>query len=302
MESTIVFAALLLVIVLLAVAVYDTNPTLRVFLGRIIRRERCGKDSLEEGETAASLDGEKPEGEQEDEPLGESQSIIKRIVGKLRGMLRRRKKSEGDQGDSAVDPVGLLQNTVDDLVKRLAQAEAALNKISQLEKGLAKVSEDTTVLSEDFKDVLGSVRVSIDKLESRLEKVAASQTGQTDDKGSVDDSKVRIGQLEADIANIVATLGSIPPKVQNTEMDIREINSRLESISMDIQRTLGYGIQKTFKCGSCGSEGFVASQVVCSKCGTGSMWGWWPPNEELSGPERADAEINFKAIESSSAT
>ena len=66
----------------------------------------------------------------------------------------------------------------------------------------------------------------------------------------------------------------------------------MESISTELKRTLGYGIQKTFKCDSCGSEGFVASQVICSKCGTGSMWGWWPTDEEAAelGNETAETE------------
>ncbi|MDD5094327.1 MAG: hypothetical protein PHV74_08125 [Dehalococcoidia bacterium] len=246
------------------------------------RRQKASEEKDKESATPANEEAATPLDNAKDMPKGES----KRKSGRLRRIFRRHNKPNDAQDGPVLASLGSLRNAVDDMAKRLAQVEAASGKIAQVETGLAKVSGDTQVLSEDFKDVLGSLRVSIDRLESRLEQVSSDHSGKTTGNEGFED---RISQLEGNLANVNASVESLPQEIQSNERDILEIRNRLESISTDLHRTLGYGIQKAFRCECCGSEGLVASQVTCSKCGTASMWGWWPPSE---GPAASETEAN----------
>jgi len=204
------------------------------------------------------------------------------------------------QDDSVMIAVNTLRRAIDDLTGRVTWSETMLGKISQLEEGLTKVGEDTEIISEDMKDILGSIRSSIDGLESRLGQVASEvqevkdrqveiRENETDETEAADNEEVKknVRRLEEAVADINDTLSSLPEKVrsaitssENAVNNSREIGERVEIIANNLQSTLGYGVRKTFRCESCGSQGFVASQVVCSKCGTPSWWGWWPENGE----------------------
>ena len=356
MEASIVSAALLVVIFLLSVVVYDTNTTLQEFvrrLGNIVaRRGKNPEEGVEEATMVTNdvmqndqRDEEKPrgivrrlrgvlrrggnpEGNQEETamaspstlsstvdeleghlaqegdqgetitPLDNVREVLEEqprgIVGWLRGMMRRGGKPAVEQEDPVMALINTVQNAVDDLKSRLAPIEAALDKTGQLEGELTKVSEATQMLSENMQEVIGALRASIDGLESRLDQINPDRMGETEDE----ETKNKVKQLEEAVEDINNTVRSLPQDIQNNVNSIREVNNRLEVISADLRRTLGYGIQKTFKCGSCGSEGLVASQVICSKCGKESWWGWWPKNEELAEHEGEATEMEAESAES----
>lgn len=187
----------------------------------------------------------------------ENSTLLRGIGSRLGRIVRRRKQDEaGDEQDPGMVSIAAEENTVDDEPTQPDPLEAALERVSRLEEGMAKVSEDTQGISEDMKDVVGALRISIDGLTSRLD------------------------QVDGAMAEIHLTVGPLPQNVQDATDKIEEVSNRLEAVSSDLQRTLGYAIQKVFKCESCGSEGLVASQVLCSKCGKESWWGWWPTNED----------------------
>ena len=220
----------------------------------------------------------------------------RRITDRLKAIVLRNKKpdenSKHDQKNALFDLVNDLRDTVGDLASRLSQAEAALGQIDQLESGLAKAGEDIEIISEDMKDVIGSLRVSIDGLESRLDQVNAVQ--QEGGKGEVkaeetkdEQAREKVKQLEEAVTEMSTRVASLPQDVKNNVDSIRSANERLDVITANLQSTIGYGIQRTFKCDSCGTEGLVANQIICSQCGHESWWGWWPRKEE---PEEKQAE------------
>lgn len=212
--------------------------------------------------------------------------------------------------------VQTIQGTVDDLTNRLAQSEKQLAKIDPLEEGLTKAGEETQMVSEEMRDILGSIRSSIDGLENRLNQmgsevaevkarepqiVRVENTPVESASNTIDEETLnKMQRLEMAIADINETVGTLPEEVrnalaysQNAMNSAQDLDERVEIISDNLQSTLGYSVRKTFRCESCGTQGFVASQVSCSKCGTSGWFGWWPPDQEI--PEsmcRTTAEIN----------
>ena len=289
MESFIISAALISVILLLSVAVYDTNTTLQRFVGRLIKSNKNEANSSQEMESKmeVKMDMEEEPQYQETQVIQAPESTINlseipqehdkneinikkevvvilrtmsdRIAGKVQSILGSRKKNAEDQKDLVMETLRELRHAVDDLSNRLSQDESA---------------------TEDFKDSIWALRRSVDSLETQMEQADSSQLQ--------DETDNRIRRMEESMVNIQASVESLPQQIENTQKDITEVNERLDNVSNDLQSTIGYGIHKTFECGSCGSEGFVASHVICSKCGTESMWGWWPPQDD---PAQAQ-EIN----------
>jgi hypothetical protein len=188
-----------------------------------------------------------------------------------------------------------------DLTGRISQTESNLNKFGQLEEGITKVTEETEMVAEEMKDILGSIRVSIDRLENRVNQVstelqevrdAEAQTRGIDGGDNIDEeTKNQIKRLEESVADISESMGalkSLPEDVTGAVNNSRhalnntqEVGERLEVIWDNLQSTLGYGARKTFRCDSCGSHGYVASQVTCSRCGITGWYGWYPTDQDL---------------------
>lgn len=189
-------------------------------------------------------------------------------------------KSDVQAGPS-MEMVNALQRTVESLSNRLSQTEDSIARIDQLEEGLAKAVEETEMVSEEMKDILGTLRISIEGLETRLNQV---DTGTSEGE----DGNEKIEQLEETIASMKDTIDTLKPMTDDVRKAIdssTEINKRMDVISGNLQATMGYGIQKAFRCDSCGTGGYVTTQVVCSNCGTESWWGWWPQSEGTVQPK-----------------
>jgi len=378
MEAQIVSSALFLVMLLLFMVVYDSNPTLQRFVMRLLRRG--GKMGKGDQETATVI---RPEGSISEQQgnlataspaiAGEASPILEQqenltvpssvelegkkkrsrgIASQMMGVVRRRDKAPAKTPGETVSPsgepvldgerkqggiarrlsemiprgggrdsemeemvmaaVGDVRSMVDELVNRMVQTEEAAGKITQLEEGLAKAEDDTMMVSEEMKDILGSIRVSIDGLESRLNELNSEIQIVKNSEPQVVESQIKeieivdeetknkVKRLEEALADVNETLESLPEKVDEAMNDARDVGERLGVISGNLQTTIGFNIRKTFRCESCGSSGYVASQVTCSNCGTGSWWGWWPEKEsegEVSDLEEADLEEAFDIYE-----
>jgi len=345
MQTVVISGALFFVMILLLLVVYDSNPTVQKMVGRL-RPSRAHQASEGQEEVPVS-NQEEPITAPSDNPTPlpdeNPKEGSRRRLWAIRNPLRRAKTPEykafpsepalegigkaPDQpkGETEAHPASMaaqaLENTVNGLAGRVAQTETAIEKITHLEGEVAKVAEATEIVSQDFKDILGSVRSSIDGLESRLnqmgsqiqeikETAGSAPRAETQEKAEVDEeTKNKIRRLERAVADITDALKSLPEDVRHALANSREATNlsretgnRLEVISTNLQSTLGYGIKKTFRCDSCGSQGFVASQVVCSKCGTAGWWGWWPPKEEAAhieneSDESVEADSIVEAVE-----
>ena len=60
---------------------------------------------------------------------------------------------------------------------------------------------------------------------------------------------------------------------------LQELGSKVDSILVSLQGTVGYGARQTFVCSSCQANGNVAAKLNCTSCGEENWWGWWPPQQ-----------------------
>ncbi|GEM_PF-1845246 len=253
--------------------------------------------------------------EEESSPFEKAKPVRKKGVRGIAGALSQMIPGDGGRDEEMetmlMDAISTVRNSLDELDSRVAQFETVTEKVGQFEEGLAKAGEDTQMVSEEMQDILGSIRVSIDGLEGRLNglntevqevkarepEVAEPQVveSQTREIEIVDEeTKNRVNRLEETVADINETLDLLPEKVQKAMSESKDAGKRVEVVSGNLQSTLGFNIRKTFRCESCGSSSFVASQVVCTKCGAGSWWGWWPAKESAE-EEETDLEDKFDA-------
>lgn len=317
MQTVMISGALFFVMILLLLVVYDSNPTVRRIAGRLWpfrtppskpRRQETPMDNKDSTAPSPELirAGTGPRHRLGRFPpfrlfprrshrpetvphpgLTESAAPASKMVD----------ASEPPTRKSPWEALAELQGAIGSLTGRLSQAETAVEKIAHLEGEVSKVAEATEIVSQDFKDILGSLRSTIDAFEKRLNEMSAqieavqqsTPTGPAAAAGPDEETRGRIRSLEKAIGDMADTLRPLPDDVRRALSGSRkaageaeELGKRLEIISSNLQMTLGYGIKKAFRCDSCGSQGFVASRVVCSKCGTASWWGWWPTNEEIA--------------------
>ncbi len=319
MQTVMISGALFFVMILLLLVVYDSNPTVRRLAGKLWpfhgpRPKQERKEPSMNHETDPAVPSREPKAAAA--PVRRKRGLWRFFPFRFprRGSpgpipsrataeqsepppARAENTAEPPPRKSKAEALTALEDAISNLTGRLSQAETAIEKIAHLETEVAKVAEATEIVSQDFKDILGSLRSTIDGLESRLNEMG-SQIQEV--KGSVgapanapaaggpdEETRGRIKALEKAVADMADTVRSLPDDVRRALTNSRkaageaeEIGKRLEVISSNLQMTLGYGIKKAFRCDSCGSQGFVASRVVCSKCGTPSWWGWWPVTEE----------------------
>ena len=240
-----------------------------------------------------------------------SDKLDQNVEKKSRGILVRLFEAvtrggvrDEEMEEMVMSALDAIRNTIDELGKRVAQAEMSMGKVGQLEEGLTKAEDNTQMVSEEMKGILGSIRVSIDGLGSRLDELNSEIQEVKDREPKIvepqsreieivdEETKNKVKRLEEALADANEVLGSLPEKVEEALSNSTDIGERLEVVSGNLQSTLGFSIRKAFRCESCGSSGYVASQVTCSKCGAGSWWGWWPEgNSEDEEPEYRDEEL-----------
>jgi hypothetical protein len=82
----------------------------------------------------------------------------------------------------------------------------------------------------------------------------------------------------------------IPPKSEGGDWHIRPssfccvmctlpLEGRLEEVEFGLTGNPMSGAKYQFVCEGCGSKGWIATLIKCTKCGWETRWGWWPNKE-----------------------
>ena len=89
----------------------------------------------------------------------------------------------------------------------------------------------------------------------------------------------RLERLEAAVSKFGQSEGAsaqLQAQVETLTSGLQVITTRVGEIAQHLPKTLGYRAQETFKCGSCGTQGFVAVPIMCTHCKQQTWLGWWP--------------------------
>jgi hypothetical protein len=71
----------------------------------------------------------------------------------------------------------------------------------------------------------------------------------------------------------------IKPSVFYCAMCTAPIEYRVDDIEFDALGTPLWRARDQITCGNCGSKGWIATKIKCTKCGRETYWGWCPKKE-----------------------
>ena len=111
-------------------------------------------------------------------------------------------------------------------------------------------------------DVLQTIQATLDELARRMTKIETNIS--------------RLSQKEESVADVSLPVQRLSQRLDAMVKDLQKVDSRVGGVLRGVEGTPGYGIRNDFTCESCGSHGFIALPVRCTKCGGGGWWGWWP--------------------------
>jgi len=123
---------------------------------------------------------------------------------------------------------------------------------------------------EDQPAVKGAARVSV---------VPATAKASVPGAGALSDLVHRLGRLEAAVSSIGQSEGPDAPlqaQLAALSDQLRALSARVDEILRHLTGTMGYRGRETFRCGSCGAQGFVAFPIMCTHCRQQTWLGWWP--------------------------
>jgi len=63
---------------------------------------------------------------------------------------------------------------------------------------------------------------------------------------------------------------------QQGTTDLRSLELKLNETWKTLEGTPMLSLREKFQCSHCGSKGFVAAKIKCTKCGNDTYWGWHP--------------------------
>ena len=235
----------------------------------------------------------------------EKKGFLARIMSPLSSVLSREKKDKPTPSpkpsakastDKKVKDVssgekkGLLAriNPLSSIFSRgkKAEAETVIDPVTDLQQRLGKL--------ESVCDRLNPIQVDdgpIPPILERLKRIEATletlcEPEEDEEPIDVDDILRRLENLD----NAAGPRGELTETMQTLEGYIRKLNGRIETISANLQDTMGYGIHKHFQCRSCGTRGNVAFTIRCTQCGNEGYQGWWPeqpqPPQEPQQPQQ----------------
>lgn len=95
----------------------------------------------------------------------------------------------------------------------------------------------------------------------------------------LESSIARLESLEKGVTELSDRVRSLSEQLKTATDRTQEMGGQIETISADLASTPGYGAQRTFQCGACGSSGVVAYQLMCTSCGDENWYGWWPQGQ-----------------------
>lgn len=71
----------------------------------------------------------------------------------------------------------------------------------------------------------------------------------------------------------------IKPSPFYCAMCTASLESRLDDVESDASGNPLSGAKYQITCNGCGSKGWIATAIKCTKCGRITYWGWWPKKE-----------------------
>jgi len=75
------------------------------------------------------------------------------------------------------------------------------------------------------------------------------------------------------------TVWCIKPSPLYCAMCTTTLEDRIDDVESKASESPLYGAKYRTICNTCGSKGFIAAAVKCTKCGHETWWGWWPKKE-----------------------
>jgi len=110
----------------------------------------------------------------------------------------------------------------------------------------------------------------------REEKRAARQKGKKSE-GSIkifpqsNETPIETAKTQPELRSLVGKIQQLESRVEALEA----LGTEREDIETRINGTPALGLKHRFKC-DCGSSGYVALRIKCTKCGRETWWGWHP--------------------------
>ena len=107
----------------------------------------------------------------------------------------------------------------------------------------------------------------------REEKRASQQKGKKSECSA--ETLPQSNEAPVKTANTQPELQALVSRIQQLEAQLEALGIELEDIESRINGTPSLGLKHLFECG-CGSSGFVALHIQCTKCGRKTWRGWFP--------------------------
>ncbi len=88
----------------------------------------------------------------------------------------------------------------------------------------------------------------------------------------------RIEKLEEAVSKLAQSAAGAKSQTQLATLtkQVETLAAQVRDLRQHAAHTVGYRLQETFQCGSCGHKGLVAGKVKCTVCGEETWMGWWP--------------------------
>ncbi len=114
-------------------------------------------------------------------------------------------------------------------------------------------------------EVLKTLQATMTDLAQRITKVETSIN--------------RLSQKETEVPDASVPVQRLSQRLEAVVKDLQQVNSQVGRVLKGLEGTPDYGVRNSFTCESCGSHGFVAIPMRCTKCDGEGWWGWWPKKE-----------------------
>ena len=196
----------------------------------------------------------------------------KSIVTKVRRQLTKEKtvpqtKIPQEAGQAESHPEELAESA-----HKLAKMQ---QKLESLEGGLRKVDSLAKLLSEVAVLVAAAQEVGTDKREDcphEEDGVCTLYTWTSRDE-------IPQGVGEPVLVENEKSEWHIKPTPFYCAMCTAFLEERIDEVESQTFDTPLWGARHRITCSGCGSKGWIATAIKCTKCGRITYWGWWPKKE-----------------------
>jgi len=200
--------------------------------------------------------------------LGFPKSVVTRVRRQLREekAVPQIKVPEGtDQAETHVQTPVESPGKMAVIQRKLQSVESDLQKVDSLVKALAEV----TVLMAAARE-LGTYRHETCPHEK--DGLCTLETWASEDE-------IPQGIGEPILVENEKPEWYIKPSPFYCAMCTASLESRLDDVESDASGNPLSGAKYQITCNGCGSKGWIATAIKCTKCGRETYWGWWPKKE-----------------------